>query len=94
MATTNPVKPRRSLNERAFLATRYTNVSLETTVKGGFPVIVVGHVEPPDRSVGYNNPYLCDVAVYTQDWHSADFLKLSKQEMERVKDELWRATCD
>lgn len=77
--------------ELAHIARNYPRrlpLMLETQVRNGFPVIVMGSVFPKDASVGIFWDSVEDVTVVSRDWKSVDFLKLTRAEMAGLEKEL------
>jgi hypothetical protein len=62
-------------------------VSVETTVRRGFPVIVKGHLCPAEPDVGLMSEGVEDMEVLTLNGKPADFLKLTERELEKLADD-------
>lgn len=74
--------------ENAFLNRnygRYAPVTVELTIRNGFPLIAMGVLSKEDPSVGILNACMEDVQVVTKDWKSAEFLKLTPAERRTIE---------
>lgn len=56
------------------------NVEVDCKVKGGFPVIVMAWVNPPDRTTGFDDEFITDIAVLTTRHTTLPF-ELSEDDM-------------
>lgn len=63
--------------------------SVGATVKGGFPVMVVGLIAPAEPDVGYPERYIADFEIKTLKGKDAGFLNLGKSDVAQLLDDVW-----
>jgi hypothetical protein len=65
-------------------------VEIETTVCGGFPVLVTANAYPAEPVVGYDRVYLEDIEIITRQGKPAEFMvaKMTPADWDQIEEEL------
>lgn len=63
--------------------------SLDTTVKGGFPVTIWYNIGGAEPDVGIMSDYIDDWCLTTQDGANCDWLKLTEKQEQDLLDEVY-----
>lgn len=63
--------------------------SLDTTVKGGFPVTIWYNIGGAEPDVGIMSDYIDDWCLTTQDGANCDWLKLTEKQGQDLLDEIY-----
>lgn len=61
---------------------------IHTTIRGGFPITVVGNICRAEPDVGLPNPYVDGLEVWTKRGRPADFLHLTEAELQQLEEKL------
>ena len=62
-------------------------INFNSSVCGGFPVVVRAGLCPPEPDVGFSGWYVDDMELYTEKGYPADFITLTEEEDSRLVSE-------
>lgn len=85
----NQVRKASKKQERFRKLWRSYRNSLDTTVKGGFPVTIWYNIGGAEPDVGIMSDYIDDWCLTTQDGVNCDWLKLTEKQEQALLDEIY-----